>query len=598
MRVADYIFKYLAEYGVEHVFVITGGGAMHLNDALKNERRIKYICNHHEQASAIAAEGYSRVSGNLAVVSVTSGPGGTNALTGVLGQWLDSVPVLYLSGQVKFETTLASCSDIGLRQLGDQEINIVDIVKPMTKYATMVADPTRIRAELEKAIRIATSGRPGPVWLDIPLNVQGALIEEQNLQGECMEHVVIAPEDETISQVVDELQKAKRPLLVAGHGIRIAKAQKEFLGLVDLINIPVVSTFNGFDLIASESNHFIGRIGTLGSRAGNFALQNSDFVVFLGTRNNIRQASYNWSSFASRAKKIIVDIDEAELRKPTVKGDILIHSDANVFITKLLGNLPKGFQVDKPWLEWCQARKKQYPVVLDEYKKPNEWSVHPYHFIEELTGALDENAIVVAGNGTACVGLFHAGIVKLGQRIFWNSGCAAMGYDLPAAIGAAFAGNRDVICLAGDGSIQMNLQELQVIKHYDLPIKIFILNNQGYHSIRMTQAGFFEGNFIGCDEDCGVSFPDNAKLADLYGLNYFRIDSTVHMRQGIINVLSSKGGALCEVILDADYGFAPRLASRKESDGRMISNPLEDMSPLLPRNEFGANMIIVADDPE
>ena len=591
MRVADYIFKYLADYGVKQVFLITGGGAMHLNDALRKEKRIKYVCFQHEQGAAIAAEGYARTSGDLAVVSVTSGPGGTNALTGVLGQWLDSVPVLYLSGQVKFKTTIASCPDLNLRQLGDQEINIIDIVRPVTKYAKMITDPMEIKSELEKAIHIATSGRPGPVWLDIPLNVQGAPIEENELKSVSINESLPVADDETISAVAKELRKAKRPLLIAGHGIRISKAQKEFLELVGLIDIPVVATFNGFDLIASESDNFIGRIGTLGSRAGNFALQNSDLVICLGTRNNIRQASYNWPSFASRAKKVIVDIDEAELRKPTIKGDVLVHSDVKIFMAKLLEKLPKDFKVDKEWLEWCQARKKKYPVVLDEYRKPNEQHVHPYHFMEELTSALDEDAIVVAGNGTACVGLFQAGIVKKGQRIFWNSGCASMGYDLPAAIGAALASGRDVVCLAGDGSIQMNLQELQTVRYYNLPVKIFILNNEGYHSIKMTQTSFFNGDLIGCNAECGVSFPDNSKLADLYGLKYFRIDSTARMRQTIKDVLSNPGAALCEIVLDNDYVFAPRLSSRKEPDGRIISNPLEDLSPLLPRDEFEANMI-------
>src|SRR3989344_3282475 len=594
IRTADYIFRYLADYGIKHVFLVTGGGAMHLNDALKKEKRIKYVFVHHEQAAAIAAEGYSRTSGNLAVVSVTSGPGGTNALTGVIGQWIDSVSVLYLSGQVKFETTSASWPDLNLRQLGDQEINIIDIVKPVTKYAKMITDPKAIKAELEKAIRIATSGRPGPVWLDIPLNVQGALIEEDDLENGDVNNFSLTAEDRTIFAVIEELQKTKRPLLIAGHGIRISKAKKEFLELVSLMNIPVVTTFNGFDLIASEADNFIGRIGTLGSRPGNFALQNADLVICLGTRNNIRQVSYNWPSFASRAKKIIVDIDEAELRKETVKGDILVHSDAKIFITKLLKKLPKDFKVDKIWLEWCQVRKKQYPVVLDEYRKQSEQSVHPYHFIEELTSALDNNAIVVAGNGTACVVLFQAGIVKSGQRIFWNSGCAAMGYDVPASIGAALAGNRDVVCITGDGSIQMNLQELQTIRHYNLPVKIFVLNNQGYHSIRMTQTAFFDGNFIGCNKDCGVSFPDNSKLADLYGLKYFKIDSTVQMKQTISDVLSNSGAALCEVVLGYDYVIVPRLSSKKESDGRIISNLLEDLSPLLPRDEFEANMMISA----
>ena len=594
IRTADYIFRYLADYGIKHVFLVTGGGAMHLNDALKKEKRIKYVCVHHEQAAAIAAEGYARTSGNLAVVSVTSGPGGTNALTGVIGQWLDSVPVLYLSGQVKFETTIASCPDLNLRQLGDQEINIIDIVKSVTKYAKMITDPKTIKAELEKAIHIATSGRPGPVWLDIPLNVQGALIEEHDLESGNVDNSSYAAEDKTIFAVIEELQKAERPLLIAGHGIRISKAKKEFLELISLIDIPVVTTFNGFDLIASESDNFIGRIGTLGSRPGNFTLQNADLVICLGTRNNIRQVSYNWPSFASRAKKIIVDVDDAELRKKTVKGDILVYSDAKIFITKFLEKLPKDFKVNKIWLEWCRERKKKYPVVLDEHKKPSEQSVHPYHFIEELTSALDNNAIVVAGNGTACVVLFQAGIVKSGQRIFWNSGCAAMGYDVPASIGAALAGNRDVVCITGDGSIQMNLQELQTIRHYNLPVKIFVLNNQGYHSIRMTQTAFFDGNFIGCNKDCGVSFPDNSKLADLYGLKYFKIDSTVQMKQTISDVLSNSGAALCEVVLGYDYVIVPRLSSKKESDGRIISNLLEDLSPLLPRDEFEANMMISA----
>lgn len=598
MRVVDYIFKHLADYGISHVFLVTGGGAMHLNDALKKETRIKYVCAHHEQAAAIAAEGYARTSGNLAVVNVTSGPGGTNALTGVIGQWLDSVPVLYLSGQVKYETTIASVPGSHLRQLGDQEINIVDIVKPVTKYAKMIIDPKAIKVELERAICLAVSGRPGPVWLDIPLDVQSALIEEKDLESENANNILPAVEDKAISSVIEELQKAKRPLLIAGHGIRISKAKEQFLELVELLGIPVVATFNGFDLITSDSDNFIGRIGTLGSRAGNFALQNADLVICLGTRNNVRQVSYNWASFARHAKKIIIDIDDAELRKKTVKGDLLIHSDAKIFIIKLLEKIPDGFKVDKRWLEWCLLRRKKYPVVLDEYKIPNEHSVHPYHFIEELTTQLSDNAIVVAGNGTACVVLFQAGTVKAGQRIFWNSGCASMGYGLPASMGAALAGNRDVVCITGDGSIQMNLQELQTIKHYGLPIKIFILNNRGYRSIELTQTDFFNGNFIGCNKDSGVSFPDFSKLADLYGLKFYRIDSTARMRQVIGRVLSCAGAAICEVILDKDYVFTPKLSSKKMPDGRIISKPLEDLFPFLEPDELKTNMIIPVDDAE
>lgn len=595
MRVADYIFKYLADYGVRHAFLVTGGGAMHLNDALKKEKRIKYVCNHHEQASAIAAEGYARTTGNLAVVSVTTGPGGTNALTGVIGQWLDSVPVLYISGQIKMETCIASYPELNLRQMGDQEINIIDIVKPVTKYAKMVTDPKSIKAELEKAIHLATSGRPGPVWLDIPINIQSTLVDEKKLKTGKIKETKIAADNKKISGVIAELLKAKRPVLVAGHGIRVAKAQKEFSELIKLINIPVLTTFNGFDLLPSDSRNFIGRIGTLGSRAGNFALQNADLVICLGTRNNIRQISYNWQSFASRAKKILVDIDKAELKKPTVKGDILVHSDAKVFLAKLLREIPKNFKVDRKWLVWCQERKKKYPIVLEEYRKSGKNSVHPYYFIEEMTKAMNKDDILVAGNGTACVVLFQAGIVKSGQRIFWNSGCAAMGFDLPAAIGAATASDKDVVCLAGDGSLQMNLQELQTVRHNKLPIKIFVLNNQGYHSIIETQTNYFNSDFIGCNENCGVSFPDNRKLADLYDLKYFKINSTSKMERVIGDVLAYPGAALCEVIL-GDYTFVPKLASRKEPDGRMVSSPLEDLYPFLPREEFEENMKISSED--
>ena len=593
MRVTDYIFKYLADYGVKHVFLVTGGGAMHLNDALKNENRIKYFCTYHEQGAAIAAEGYARAKGSLAVVNVSSGPAVTNALTGVIGQWLDSVPVLYLSGQVKYETTIGSDpNNLSLRQLGDQEINVIEMVKGVTKYAKMITEPQSIKQELNKAVNLATTGRPGPVWLDIPLNVQGALIDEKSLSSEKINNSSPTIEDDTVSSVINEIKKAKRPIFVAGHGIRIAKAEKEFIKLVDSLKIPVLSTFNGMDLISSKSDNFIGRIGTLGSRAGNFALQNADLIVFFGTRNNIRQISYNWSSFGKNAKKIIVDIDYAELNKKTIKGDIIIQSDAKDFINKLSAKVPKSFNIDKKWKEWCLLRKNKYPIVLREHKVSNKNSVNPYFFVEELTTMMSENAIIVAGNGSACVVLFQAGIVKSGQRFIYNSGCASMGYALPASIGASLAVNRDVICITGDGSIQMNIQELQSIKHHKLPIKIFILNNQGYSSMKLTQTTFFNKNFIGCNESSGISFPDNSKLADLYGLKYFKIDSTSKMTDVIKKILSYSGGVLCEVMLTKDYVIAPKLTSERRPDGSMVTKPLEDLYPFLDRDEFLSNMIV------
>jgi acetolactate synthase-1/2/3 large subunit len=346
------------------------------------------------------------------------------------------------------------------------------------------------------------------------------------------------------------------------------------------------------DLISSKSDNFIGRIGTLGSRAGNFALQNADLIVFFGTRNNIRQISYNWSSFGKNAKKIIVDIDYAELNKKTIKGDIIIQSDAKDFINKLSAKVPKSFNIDKKWKEWCLLRKNKYPIVLREHKVSNKNSVNPYFFVEELTTMMSENAIIVAGNGSACVVLFQAGIVKSGQRFIYNSGCASMGYALPASIGASLAVNRDVICITGDGSIQMNIQELQSIKHHKLPIKIFILNNQGYSSMKLTQTTFFNKNFIGCNESSGISFPDNSKLADLYGLKYFKIDSTSKMTDVIKKILSYSGGVLCEVMLTKDYVIAPKLTSERRPDGSMVTKPLEDLYPFLDRDEFLSNMIV------
>lgn len=597
IKATDYIARRLADYGVRHVFMITGGGAMHLNDSLGNCKEIEYLCNHHEQASAIAAEGYSRASGKLAVVVVTSGPGGTNTLTGVLGQWLDSVPVLYLSGQVKLETTIESCRDIGLRQLGDQEINITDIVKPFTKFAAIIKHPSQIRALLEQAIHHATHGRPGPVWLDIPLDIQGALVDEDKLPGYEAPESKARPEADPlpmhVSQTIEAMKQAKRPVLLAGHGIRLARAQSMFLELAEQTGMPVVSSFNGFDLIATDHPSFIGRIGTIGDRAGNFAVQNADLLLSLGSRNNIRQISYNWSAFARAARKIVVDIDPAELKKPTLQPDIAIHADALAFLRELKRQLETE-QLPRwdDWRAWCIERKVRYPVVLPEYRSVSRW-VHPYHFMDVLSECLEPGATVVAGDGTACVALFQAGKVKQGQRMFWNSGCASMGYDLPAGIGACFArGKQDTVCLAGDGSLQMNIQELQTVVHHQLPIKLFVLNNHGYKSIQQTQEAYFAGRYVGCGEGSGVSFPDICKVGRAYGLPVARIDRHDGLKEQIRQVLSTPGPVICEVMLTPDYTFAPKLSSERKPDGRIVSKPLEDMYPFLDREELKANLLI------
>ena len=590
IKVSDYIAKRLKEfYGVKTVFMVSGGGAMHLNDSFG--KYIPYVCNHHEQACAIAAEGYARVNQELAVVNVTTGPGGLNCLNGVFGQWTDSVPVLYVSGQVKYTTTLDSCPSVPLRQLGDQEVDIVSVVKPLTKYAAMVKDAYDIEYMLDKAVYLATHGRKGPVWIDVPLNIQAAMVDESKLRKyDPIEDRIQLPD---ISKELQELKAlfadSKRPVIIAGHGIRLSNGIEQFLRLVEKLNIPVVTTMNGFDVIPDDHKNFIARIGTVANRAGNFVLQNADLVLSVGSRNNIRQVSYNWENFAKNAKLVCVDIDKAELDKPTVKPTIKIHSDAKDFIDKAYEVLqPKAFD---EWNAWCNGIKNKYKPVSEAVRVGNN-PIEPYYFIDEFIKCLRENQVLVGGNGTAFLLPFQVGKVKKGQRFIWNSGDASMGYDLPAAIGACFAnGQKDVVCLAGDGSIMMNLQELQTIVHYNLPIKLFVLNNDGYISIQQTQKNFFEGRMTACTTKSGVSLPDFIKVGEAFGLPTKVIESTDNLVQKINEVLNTQGSVLCEVKLTPGYIFAPKLSAKKLEDGTMISPSLEDLYPFLPREEFEQNMI-------
>lgn len=590
IKVSDYIAKRLKEfYGVKTVFMVSGGGAMHLNDSFG--KYIPYVCNHHEQACAIAAEGYARVNQELAVVNVTTGPGGLNCLNGVFGQWTDSVPVLYVSGQVKYTTTLDSCPSVPLRQLGDQEVDIVSVVKPLTKYAAMVKDAYDIEYMLDKAVYLATHGRKGPVWIDVPLNIQAAMVDESKLRKyDPIEDKIQLPD---ISKELQELKAlfadSKRPVIIAGHGIRLSDGIEQFLRLVEKLNIPVVTTMNGFDVISDDHKNFIARIGTVANRAGNFVLQNADLVLSVGSRNNIRQVSYNWENFAKNAKLVCVDIDKAELDKPTVKPTIKIHSDAKDFIDKAYEILqPKAFD---EWNAWCNGIKNKYKPVSEAVRVGNN-PIEPYYFIDEFIKCLRENQVLVGGNGTAFLLPFQVGKVKKGQRFIWNSGDASMGYDLPAAIGACFAnGQKDVVCLAGDGSIMMNLQELQTIVHYNLPIKLFVLNNDGYISIQQTQKNFFEGRMTACTTKSGVSLPDFIKVGEAFGLPTKVIESTDNLVQKINEVLNTQGSVLCEVKLTPGYIFAPKLSAKKLEDGTMISPSLEDLYPFLSREEFEQNMI-------
>lgn len=584
IKVSDYIAKFLKKYGVKDMFMISGGGAMHLNDSF-GKSGIKYYCAHNEQALAIEAEGYARFNQDLALVCVTTGPGGLNCLNGVFGQWTDSAPVLYISGQVKYSTCMASCPQIPLRQLGDQEADIIRVVTPLTKYAAQIRDPYSVRYHLEKAVYAAKNGRPGPVWLDVPINVQAAWVDEKKLKG------FKAPKKPKYNlkteQVLKVLSKAKRPLIAAGHGIRLAGAQKEFYALARKLGAPVVTTFNGFDLIANDNPLFAGRIGTVGQRAGNFALQNADAILFLGTRNNIRQVSYNWENFAKKAKKIIVDIDKAELKKPTVKPDIAVNADLKEFIKAML---PKAKDLKaKKWLEWCRERVEKYTPLSEFNINPKE-EPNPYHFTELLT-KLSGKTPVVASNATACLTLFQAGKAHEGKRMFLNSGDASMGYGLPAAIGAcAASGGGDTICLEGDGSIMMNIQELQTVKTNKLPLKIFLFNNNGYISIKQTQRNFF-GRYTACGANSGVEMPDFMQIAKAFGIKGVRIKTAKNLKNEIKKVLNTQGPVLCEVILKEDYTFTPKLSSKILPDGSMVSPALDDMYPFLSDEEMRGNII-------
>ncbi len=591
IKVSDYIAKRLKEvYGIEHFFMVSGGGAMHLNDSLG--RYIPYIANHHEQACAIAAEGYARVNQKLAVVNVTTGPGGLNCLNGVFGQWTDSVPVLYISGQVKFSTTTASCPQIPLRQLGDQEVDIINVVKPLTKYAKMVTEPKEIKYHLDRAIYEATTGRFGPVWLDIPMNVQAAVIEEDELIefDKSKQESIKSFERSTIQDVIGKLLNSQRPLIIAGHGIRLSKQEENFRKLIEKLQIPVVTTFNGFDLLEDENPYYVGRIGTIGQRAGNFALQNADLVLCLGTRNNIRQVSYNWENFAKNAYKIVIDIEQAELDKPTVVPNMKIQADLIDFLSELL-NQHYSENNHFNWLYWCKERKEKYSFE-NVFKLDESKPIDPYHFANELTKAMSENDICVMSNGSACVCPFQTAMVKKGQRYILNSGDASMGYGLPAALGASISGKgRNTICIEGDGSIMMNIQELETIKHNKLPIKIFILNNNGYVSIRQTQKNFFNGHMTGAGVESGVSVPDFIKLGNAFDIETFKIEKIEGLCGNIKKVLGFEGPVLCEVMINSNYIFSPKLSARKLEDGTMVSPSLEDMFPFLSKEEFEANII-------
>lgn len=597
-RLADYVFEYLAAQGVDHVFMVTGGGAMFLNDAIGRTAGLKYVCCHHEQSCAMAAEGYSRVTGKVGVVNVTTGPGTINALNGVFGAYTDSIPMLVVSGQNKRETILPTYNIPGLRQLGEQEADIVSMVRGITKYAVLVNDPSTIRYHLEKAWYLASAGRPGPTWVDIPVDVSNTMIDPSAQRGyDPKEDAFEVPSEllaATVKEVIARLQAAQRPTIMAGSGVRLAGAVELFERVTRRLGIPVTTAWTAHDLVPSDDPHFGGRPGSIGDRPGNFTVQNSDVLLILGSRLNIRQVSYNWKDFARHAYKIHVDADRAELIKPLVKPDLPFQCDLKVFLAEMDRQLAvASFDAagHATWLAWCRARVAAFPNVTPEMRR-SAGKINPYVFLDALVRKLNDDDVIVCGNGAACVVTFQVAHIKKGLRLFCNSGSASMGYDIPAAIGAAFArpGKR-IICLAGDGSSMFNLQELQTIVHHQLPIKVVILNNDGYLSMRTTQKNFFKGHYVGEGPRSGVSFPDFAKVGAAFGLSSSRMER-LDFDSELDAFLATTGPALTEVILDPEQLFEPKLAARQLPDGKIVSPSLEDMWPFLPREELERNMLV------
>lgn len=605
IRLADYVANFMVEHGVTDCFSVVGGGAMHLNDAFGHHEGLKVTYNHHEQACAIAAEAYARIDNKIALLCVTTGPGGTNAITGVLGGWLDSIPMFVVSGQVRYDTTARYASQFTngkpLRAVGDQEYDIVKSVEPMTKYAVMIEEPDMIRYALEKAWHLATTGRPGPVWVDIPVNYQGMYIETEELEGydPAEDDALLPPavNEDIVKEVIEKIKNAKRPVFHAGYGIRLSGAYDVFRQVADKLNIPIVTYWNAIDLIEDDHDLYCGRAGNMGDRAGNFAIQNADLILAIGTRISIRQVGYNWKTWAREAEVIMVDVDEAELMKPTLHVEMPIWADAKDFLQKMNALLVDGEKVHETdfWNEACLKWKNNYPVVLPRQWEENGSTANVYAFVRYMSSQLPENCLTAVSNGACCVVGHQAYVIKKGSRFANNSAVASMGYGLPAAIGTCIGGGRQTtICLEGDGSIMMNLQELQTIITNKLPIKIFLINNNGYHSIRITQTNLFSNHCkIGIGpESNDLSFPEFKKLAEAFGYPYYSASSNAEMKSVVDEVLKTDGPVFCEIFTDTVQVWEPKSSTKRLEDGTLVSPPLEDLAPFLPREELLANMFI------
>lgn len=593
IKLSDYIMQFVADMGVRHVFMLPGGGAMHLVDSLGRNKTLSFVCNLHEQACAIAADAYSQYTNRLGVALVTTGPGGTNTITGVAAAWLDSTPVLFLSGQVKRSDMIG---DRGVRQIGFQEIDIVSIVRPITKYAVTVMEPASIRYHLEKAVFSATHGRPGPVWIDVPLDVQAAVIDESRLRGfEEMPQPSSGDPfivQEAAARALGLLSEARRPVILAGNGIRLAGAADGFRSMIGRLGVPVLTTWKAADLIPDDHLLYAGRPGAVGQRGANFVQQNADWILIIGARLDFGQTAYRHENFAPGAVKIMVDIDPAEIGKMQMRIDVPVVSDAGDFIRELDRQIQTGTEVDRSrWLDRCRRWQKEYPVVLAEYWKTTG-HVNDYVLIDVLSDQLSADDLLVPGSSGACSErTMQAVRVKAGLRVFNSEGLGPMGFGIPAAIGACIAsGRRRTICVDGDGGFAMNLQELEVVRRLDLPIKFFVLNNGGYGSIQATQKTYFSNHFVASTRSSGLTLPDVTSVATAFGIPSTGLSDHTNIRERVRDILATGGPMICEVRVSPEQPTAPRVASRQKEDGSMESAPMEDLWPFLDREELRRNM--------
>lgn len=592
IKVSDYIIKRLEETGAEHMFMLPGGGAMHLNDSLGKSDKIQYVCCLHEQACSIAAEAYARVNNKMGLLMVTTGPGGTNALTGVAGAYLESTPMFVVSGQVK---RMDMINNQGVRHQGMQELDIISVVDSITKYAALVDDPQMIRYHIERALYEATHGRKGPVWLDIPLDVQATMVEEDALIGFTpLPQAKNTHLEKQVLEVIELLNQSERPILMAGNGIRLSEGLEEFEEVMELLNIPVLTTWNGIDLIEETNKLYYGRPGGLGHRYANFMQQNSDFFLSIGARLNLLQTGYNFDGFAREATKVMVDIDNAELHKINVRPDLPICADARDFMRLLLKHKEKIQKKDRSeWFAYGDRLKEKYPIVSPEYWKQKE-KVNTYCLLETISKYMEPEDVYVSGSSGSCIDIsMQTFRVKKGQRVFCTKGLASMGYGFPSAIGACLAsGGKRTVGVNGDGGFVMNIQELETLSRLNLPVKMFVLSNRGYGAIKATQTNLFQGHLVACDEDSNLSIPPIAKVAGAYGLKTVTIENNQELDEKVKEVLDYQGPVICEVMTPIELTARPKQVSYKRSDGQMESKPLEYMNPPISDEEMEENMII------